>query len=206
MTDLTAFEAYGKTPRLHRQIVVTEKIDGTNAGIVIRPLADSDLLDHEKAVVHEGVDYAVAAQSRTRFVTPGNDNFGFAAWVCDNASELVKLGPGRHFGEWWGQGIQRGYGLTEKRFSLFNTDRWDRYTGSDRALLPACCGSVPVLARAASFDVSCIELALEVLDAFGSQAAPGFAPAEGVVVYHSASRQLFKYLLENDDQPKGAAA
>ena len=53
----------------------------------------------------------------------------------------MELGVGQHFGEWWGFGIQRGYGLHERRFSLFNTGRW-----SDPAVRPACCGVVPVLA------------------------------------------------------------
>lgn len=35
-----------------------------------------------------------------------------------------------------------------------------------------------------------------------AHAAPGFMRPEGVVVYHSAG-QVFKALIENDDQPKG---
>ncbi len=60
--------------------------------------------------------------SRTRWITAQDDNHGFARWVEGNKQELLKLGAGRHFGEWWGSGIQRGYGLQkgEKRFSLFN--------------------------------------------------------------------------------------
>jgi hypothetical protein len=79
-------------------------------------------------------------RSRSRWITPDDDNFGFAAWVEANRDELLTLGPGRHFGEWWGSGIQRGYGLPkgEKRFSLFNVSRW----GESR---PACCHVVPVL-------------------------------------------------------------
>ena len=52
--------------------------------------------------------------------------FGFARWVETNRERLITLlGPGLHFGEWWGSGIQRGYGLTkgDKRFSLFNVER-----------------------------------------------------------------------------------
>ena len=81
-------------------------IDGTNAAI---------------GVSDDGVVYA---QSRTRILTPDFDNFGFARWVSENDLLLAKLGRGLHFGEWWGRGIQRGYGLEGKRFSLFNTHRW----------------------------------------------------------------------------------
>jgi hypothetical protein len=58
----------------------------------------------------------------------------------EHRDDLLTLGPGRHFGEWWGAGIQRRYGLTEKRFSLFNVTRW----GEAR---PACCHVVPTLYR-----------------------------------------------------------
>ena len=114
------FVEFPKMPRLSREIIVTEKIDGTNAQVYI------------------GDDGTILAGSRTRWITPENDNFGFAAWVRDNTDELLKLGPGSHFGEWWGAGIQRRYGLNEKRFSLFNVARW----GEER---PACCSVVPVL-------------------------------------------------------------
>ena len=123
MTDLPEFVPFPKIPRLFRPFVVTEKIDGTNASI------------------HVLEDGQVLAASRTRWITPEADNFGFARWVHEHEEELrVGLGIGSHFGEWWGSGIQRGYGLKEKRFSLFNTARW-----SDPAVRPACCHVVPVL-------------------------------------------------------------
>ena len=123
---------------------------------------------------------------------------GFAAWVRDNAEELAKLGPGSHFGEWWGAGIQRRYGLADKRFSLFNVDRW-----SD--VRPACCGVVPVLYRG-NFDTNAIDAALESLRANGSVAAPGFMNPEGVVVFHLAGRVGFKKTLHKDELPKALAA
>src|ERR1035437_6203226 len=100
--------AFPKIARLNRDIVITEKIDGTNAaiGIVEAPFTVSD---GEGGPEFRG--YRVYAQSRNRIITPGKDNAGFAAWVesiKDIAIEV--LGPGLHFGEWWGNGIQRGYG------------------------------------------------------------------------------------------------
>jgi hypothetical protein len=176
------FEPFPKIARLSREIVITEKIDGTNAQVF---------------VTDEG---QVLAGSRSRWLTAekGKDNFGFAAWVEANREELLKLGPGRHFGEWWGQGIQRGYGLTEKRFSLFNVAKW----GEAR---PACCDVVPVLYRG-SFDTFTISDILCKLASGGSVAAPGFLNPEGIVIFHTASSQLFKKTLEKDEQPKGVAA
>jgi len=116
------FESFQKIPRLSREIIVTEKIDGTNAQILI--LENGDII----------------AGSRNRFITKENDNYGFAGWVDRNKNELLKLGVGRHYGEWFGNGIQRGYGLKEKCFYLFNTKRW-----LDENKRPICCGVVPIL-------------------------------------------------------------
>lgn len=179
MTDI-AFVEFPKMPRLSREIIVTEKIDGTNAQ------------------VHITDDGRVLAGSRTRWITPENDNFGFAAWVEANRDALLALGAGSHFGEWWGAGIQRRYGLDHRRFSLFNVDRW----GESR---PACCDVVPVLYRG-PFDTFEIDTALAKLAALGSVAAPGFMRPEGVVVYHVAGRVGFKKTIEKDDVPKGMAA
>lgn len=37
------FTPYSKTPRLNREVVITEKIDGTNSQIVISPLLDQSM-------------------------------------------------------------------------------------------------------------------------------------------------------------------
>lgn len=159
-------------------MVVTEKIDGTNAAVIVSDDGNS-----------------LMAQSRSRIIAPGDDNFGFAAWVHANTDELLKLGPGHHYGEWWGSGIQRGYGLKEKRFSLFNVSRWAEYR-------PACCHVVPVLWRGL-FDTSAVVTAMERLRTFGSEAAPGFMKPEGVIVFHTVSNLLFKRTLDKDDEWKG---
>jgi hypothetical protein len=174
------FTPFPSIARLSRDVIVTEKLDGTNAQ------------------VHVTEDGRVLAGSRNRWITPQDDNFGFARWVAEHEDELRTLGPGSHFGEWWGKGIQRGYGLDEKRFSLFNTSRW-----SDDAVRPACCHVVPVLAKW-TFDTSVIDGILETLALIGSQAAPGFMKPEGVVVFHAKSGTLFKKTLDKNDDNKGA--
>ena len=179
--SLPEFEPFGKIPRLSRDVVVTEKIDGTNAQVYVGD---------------DGV--TVRAGSRTRWLEPGKqDNFGFAAWVRDHEEELRALGPGRHFGEWWGAGIQRRYGLSEKRFSLFNVARW-----GDADVRPACCHVVPLIYQGA-FDTTIIHELVETLRITGSYAAPGFMQPEGVVVFHTASSTLYKKTCEGDEKPKG---
>lgn len=190
------FEPFGKIGRLKRDCLVTEKIDGTNAQVAIAPVGMFDRPNECVAVVG---DYYLFAGSRSRWLQPGKttDNFGFAGWVKENAEELVKLGDGRHFGEWWGVGIQRGYGLTERRFSLFNAHRW-------KDARPSCCGVVPVLYQGL-FDSGEIEYAMSKLRCGGSVAAPGFDKPEGVIVYHGATKTYFKRLLEGDDISKTEA-
>jgi hypothetical protein len=173
------FKDFGKIPRLSRECVVTEKLDGTNACVAI---------DEE--------DGKIYAQSRSRLIYPDDDNYGFARWVRENEAELAKLGHGHHYGEWWGAGIQRGYGLTEKRFSLFNVSRW-----ADDAVRPACCHVVPML-YAGAFCTAQIDNVVERLREHGSMAAPGFGQPEGVIVYHVAAGSLFKKTCTHDDEPK----
>lgn len=176
------FVEFPKLSRFAREVIVTEKIDGTNAQVFVDTAA--------------GI---VMAGSRTRWVTPEVDNHGFAKWVSVNHEELLKLGDGHHFGEWWGSGIQRGYGLGEKRFSLFNVERW-----SDPATRPACCHVVPVLWRG-PFDQLDSRLLLNRLAELGSVAAPGFMKPEGIVIFHTKGNVGFKRTIEKDDEPKSKA-
>lgn len=173
------FVEFPPIARLARDMVVTEKLDGTNAQ------------------VHITEDGRMFAGSRTRWITPLADNYGFAAWVAEHRDELMQLGPGSHFGEWWGAGIQRRYSIGEKRFSLFNVSRW-----GDDAARPACCHVVPTL-YVGEFDTERVQAALTQLAVTGSVASPGFMNPEGVVVWHEKSRTLFKKTLGGDGH-KGA--
>ncbi len=189
------FVEFPSIARLARECVVTEKIDGTNAQ------------------VHITEDGRMFAGSRSKWISPDADNFGFAKWVQAHRDELMALGTGSHFGEWWGSGVQRGYGLGggEKRWSLFNVGRWavkpdpagQAVTLADKQeFAPACCSVVPIL-YAGEFDTAKIEATLTLLGTTGSQAAPGFANPEGIVIYHEKARVLFKKTL-GDDGNKGS--
>lgn len=183
---MTEFVPWPKTKRLFRNIIVTEKLDGTNAAIHV-----------------DAAGVAIAAQSRNRLITPEDDNYGFARWVYEHAAELGELlGTGVHFGEWWGRGIQRNYGLSERRFSLFNTAQWD-------ALVPRHVGDVlvapvPVLYRG-EFRESAVRVALAKLGVSGSVAAPGFPNPEGVCVFHTQTRNVYKVTLDANDAGKWEA-
>ena len=130
----------------------------------------------------------------------------------------MKLGAGHHFGEWWGSGIQRGYGLQkgEKRLSLFNVARWclhgeipKRIPTADpriekfQEVLPLCVGLVPVLYRG-KFSTLTADECMDDLRVNGSHAVRGFMKPEGIVVFHIAANTGFKKTLEKDESFKGA--
>ena len=179
------FVGFPKIARLSREVIITEKIDGTSGCVYI------------------GEDGSFQVGSRTRWLTTETgDNYGFMFWALTNKDELMKLGPGTHFGEWWGSGIQRGYGLVkgEKRFSLFNVHRW-----ADASSRPACCSVVPELWRGI-FNTQNVNECLDSLRRTGSKASPGFMRPEGIVIFHTAGSYLFKKTIERDEVPKGGSS
>ena len=154
---LPEFRGWPKIPRWENEsYVITEKLDGTNGCIVVTDHGD------------------IFAQSRTCILdeTKYGDNFGFCKWVNGHKQDLLELGVGYHFGEWWGQGINRNYGLKERRFSLFNIWLPD---------LPECLSKVPVIENT-------YEKAWDRLMEVGSIAAPGFMNPEGMVMAATQNR------------------
>lgn len=174
--------------RFSREFVITEKIDGTNAQILIEQ------------------DGTFLVGSRTKWITPKDDNYGFANWAHANKEELLKLGPGRHFGEWWGSGIQRNYGMKKKVFSLFNTSRWvlpGQPKSDKQDYAPSCCSVVPVICVGNFDEINlAVEKSLDWLKKNGSFAAPGFMKPEGIVVWHTAGNFGMKKTIEKDETPK----
>lgn len=211
------FQKFNKIPRLSRDMIITEKIDGTNAQVYIvdnNTLLQVDSCSDEwynQYCLYQESGLSVFAGSRNRWLDTSSkgDNHGFAKWVQQNTEELMKLGEGRHFGEWYGQGIQRGYGLEEKRFALFNVGKWaNRDTpievSDKREYCPECCEVVPVLSTG-TFDTKAINDTLRAMRCFGSKAVLGFMNPEGIVIYHKASGQLFKKTIVGDEKPKGVS-
>lgn len=210
------FKGFNSIGRLSRPMVITEKIDGTNAQLYIapgNPFEPNVLYSWETPTAM----MCMYAGSRSRWITPEADNHGFARWAYEHATELQQLGEGRHFGEWWGCGIQRKYGLKEKRWSLFNVHRWclngqqpqlinpdnkdPNVAPQYQGVLPACVGLVPVL-YTGTFDTTVITAVMADLHKHGSFAAPGFMDPEGVVIFHSAKGVLFKKTFEKDAEGK----
>lgn len=168
MVDFIGFPKIPRFNKIFGKCIVSEKIDGTNSHILIE----------DGKIVRVG--------SRNRWITPKDDNYGFAGWVERHNDELLKLGDGHHFGEWYGNGIQHGYGLKEKRWALFNTFRWNPQNPN----LPSCCHVVPELYRGV-FTLSLIdEMATKLSE--GSVAVPG-QKAEGFVIFLAELNQMIKW-------------
>lgn len=159
-TEFKSFSDIKKFNELH--VSVTLKIHGTNAQILV--------------YLDETGEPQVKAGSRTRWLTLDKDNFGFAAYVEANKTEIVeKLGHGRHYGEWYGPGINLSYGLTEKRFALFNTRR-------PRNNLPPRMEVVPVLYEGPYTQEIVEKVKADLLEK-GHESFPGWAKHEGIVVF-----------------------
>lgn len=168
--------------RYSRPIVITEKIDGMNCQIAISP------------------DGELKAGVRTQWIDKDTDHdglgMGFWQWTQDNKEELVAtLGKGRHYGEWYGYNLSHGYGLSERRFALFNTKRWTETTK------PKCCGVVPIL-YAGDFTTGIVEQTLDELIVSGSKMVEGWMRPEGIIIYHIAADVFFKKTVFRDEGKK----
>jgi hypothetical protein len=166
------FKPWPKIARFSQnQIVVTEKIDGTNACVVIK---DKNI---------------IACQSRNNFITPENDNMGFARWAWGNEEELVKLGEGHHFGEWAGPGIQKNpHNLLEKTFFLFNVFR-------PIESIPEIVKRVPILYQGSYSDKVIEETMLSLLKRSKEEK---YTP-EGIIIYFMNTRTYMKHTFRNTE-------
>lgn len=203
------------------EMSITQKIHGSNAQVFIfenriplgqvpkditaeelvaqfgeRQLEVTPYSDETSSVTAVELDLLVG--SRTRWITPEDDNFGFARFVYANKAEFIeKLGVGRHFGEWAGPGINSGEGLTQKTFVLFD---WWKFP-VERPLPPQTV-VVPLLYRGA-MDAQKIEEVMADLKANGSKLAPGFMRPEGVVVSVAGVRYKKVFEAEETQWKKG---
>lgn len=182
------FEPFPKIGRINATATITEKIDGTNAQIQFDGWGGMLVGSRKREIHPEGSVFDLDTKKNIK----GTDNFGFAKWAYDNQSALYDfLGLGRHYGEWAGHGIQREYGLEEKRFFLFNSGRF----GPGKQEIPEdLCriglDTVPVLYDG-PLGKDSIEIVMHNLKKFGSRVNHYVNP-EGVIVYLHGSRTYFK--------------
>lgn len=189
------FIPWPKIPRLlNEKFHFTEKIDGTNACVIIKPyekVIESNQYCYRTITIDE---YTIFTQSRNRLITIENDNFQFAKWVYDNAKEILKLGIGYHYGEWWGNGINKRYSIKEKKFSLFNTIKWSKTNK------PECCEVVPYFGSCNLENLEkIVQQTQELLQNVGSCADPFCKNPEGFMIYCELQNQYYKIILDKNE-------
>lgn len=194
------FEKFSSLTRFSQGWTISEKIDGTNGQIAI---CEEDYKDAHPNFLLRINGFKMYAGSRNRWLTRSSDNRGFARWVEENAEDLLSLGIGRHYGEWYGSGIQRTYGLAggDKRFALFNSARW-----KDNEDKPSCCEVVHTFVEN-TYQDDPEAIARSIMDKLareGSFQVPGFMDPEGVVLFHRKSGTSFKKTFDYDDKGKWA--
>lgn len=174
------FKAFPKIERIGNLFMtITQKIHGSNAQIVITE------------------DGQIQAGSRNRWISVGDDNYGFASFVEENKTDLIdKLGVGQHFGEWAGPGINSGEGLPEKRFILFDVRRYP-----PARPLPERVMVVPTLYQGMA-DFGAIESTMNDLKTNGSKLVPGFMRPEGVVIELGGVRYKKVFVAEETNWKK----
>lgn len=196
------FEKFGSLTRFSQGWTITEKLDGTNGQIAFAPIELYEGPTDENSCVILG-ELVMRAGSRNRWLTLDKDNAGFCWWAFNNAEELSKMGVGRHYGEWYGSGIQRGYGLSggDKRFALFNALRW-----TDNPDTPECCEVVHAFMLNEYVDNphGAAMGAMSLLKQEGSQHVRGFDNPEGIVMFHRKSGVAFKKTFDYDEKGKWA--
>lgn len=159
------FKSFPKIQALHKaKMSITQKLHGKNAQVYIYLDENTGNLD-------------LKCGSRTRWINPIDDNYGFAKFVHENKDEFInKLGEGHHFGEWIGQGINSGEGTNERIFVLFY---WWKFPPEKP--LPPRTSVVPLLYNGdINFDK--IYEAMNDLKENGSKLVNGFMRVEGIVI------------------------
>lgn len=192
---------WSKISRFQRDWEITEKVDGTNGILLWHDEYHPEFCLGQDSLLNLGTGedtlLYLYAGSRTRWLTVKEDNHGFAKWAQEWGPFLATLGKGRHFGEWYGSGIQRGYGLVEKRFALFDVNKYEK------RMMPPGVDVVPLLGRHNGANINeQIADCLDFLRDEGSLISKGYSQPEGIVLRHSQSGERFKVLCEGDEIPK----
>lgn len=175
---MSDFKSFGKIQNISKLYMsITQKLHGSNAQVYIY----RDENDHLQ----------LKTGSRSRWITPDDDNYGFAKFVYANKDEFIsKLGEGRHFGEYAGLGINSGEGLKEKHWFLFNWRRWKDIP------LPPRVSCVPVL-YTGKMSLETIDETMDRLKENGSFLVPGYMKPEGIVI--EVGGEFYKKVFDKED-------
>lgn len=173
------FPKYPKTLRYENlRVVITEKIDGTNGLIEISP---------------DGVRFG----SRNCYLNEHKDNYGFFNFFSQFENRIMESfspeydGLVHIYGEWFGAGIQRTYGLKEKYFMPFSP-YWAN------TLIEVGVPNIvpPYQFYAGKMDSVREEMAFQTLKEEGSQLVPGWKRPEGIIIHYLDNNLKIKRTLD----------
>jgi hypothetical protein len=185
--------SFPKIQRLENlEVIVTEKLDGTNAVIYKETEEDGTI--------------RFKFGSRNRWLG-GHDekgkiieNHGFFQFCSDNLEYLMKLSDGYHYGEFIGPGINRGYFRDKKMLFLFDTRLEE---AANNGLFGPDIRTVPVLAE----NISLIEVMMymkdikdenpELMSTINEQ-----VKMEGVMLYIPRLNQRIKVIFDKEHNPQ----
>lgn len=193
------YPVFDKIPNRLGLITITEKMNGMTGLISITETATQEPAGENigETTRANGITYKIKAGSSKRWLESAKqrDNYGFAAWVESNKKTLIDdLGVGNHYGVWWGGGIRNGYGLAQddKRFSLYNTARWNDVTFTTAQLEVVATLFTDVFNEDRNIDI-----ALITLGCYGSYAVPGYMSPAGIIVYEQESGRMSQVLIDD---------
>lgn len=193
-----SFPSIERLENLH--CVITEKIDGTNG--LIEYWIDSNPNHFPYCQVRFG--------SRNRYITTTDDNSGFANFFFSHKSRILEIIGNleepptqsiRIYGEWFGKGIQRGYGLDQKYFMPFSSFWAEKMI---EAGIPNI--KEPAILYTGKFIEAEVDHQMGILKFDGSHVVPGYRNPEGIVIYFShynfRLKQTFTGPKWQTDEPK----
>lgn len=163
---------YNSFPSIERleniYCIISEKIDGTNG-----------LIEINETNVRFG--------SRNRYISFSDDNAGFANFFKDYEARFKDAAkdittdesyPLRIYGEWFGRGIQRGYGLKDKffmPFSFFYGEKLIEYQVPNVI--------APNIMYTGKFSMEVVSACMQQLKLNGSGIVKGYKQPEGIVIF-----------------------
>lgn len=194
----TNYNSFPSIERLENiYCVISEKIDGTNG-----------LIEINETNVRFG--------SRNRYISFSDDNAGFAnffrhyeARFEDVAKDIITKEPEssdesyplRIYGEWFGCGIQRGYGLKDKffmPFSFFYGEKLIEYQVPNVI--------TPNIMYTGKFSMEVVNTCMQQLKLNGSGVVKDYKQPEGIVIffpkYNFRLKETFNGAKWKDGSPK----
>ena len=163
---------YNSFPSIERleniYCIISEKIDGTNS-----------LIEINETNVRFG--------SRNRYISFSDDNAGFANFFKDYEARFEDAAkdittdesyPLRIYGEWFGCGIQRGYGLKDKFFMPFNSFYSEKLIEYQVPNVIA-----PNIMYTGKFSMEVVDTCMQQLKLNGSGVVKDYKQPEGIVIF-----------------------